>query len=161
MSANENNVDFLSQLGILPTKQNSPVYNNYGQSQNSLGNVGGVYLNNPYRINVSDYMKSSPKQSNGWSLGDLGTKLGIVNDNGDLLGLSESAWKGAGTIAGIGQSIWSGIQTQNQYELLKDDYEFNKNMKLKQMAMVDKELDRIYKGRATNSANFKAPMQEG
>lgn len=160
MSGTENNVDFLSQLGFLPTKQNSPVYNNYGQSQNSLGNMG-VYSNYPNRINAGDYIKGNSSQSNGWGLGDLGKKFGLVNDNGDLLGLSEGAWKGAGTLAGIGQSIWSGIQSQNQYKLLKDDYEFNKNMKLKQMAMVDKELDRINKGRATNSANFKAPMQEG
>ena len=86
-------------------------------------------------------------------LAGIMSNIGIMDDKGQLFGVSKDGWTGIGSIAGIGKGVFDIMGANKQLGLAKQAYEHQRGMDLEQMAMMRKENARIEKARnAINAA---------
>ena len=87
-------------------------------------------------------------------LAGIMNSVGIMDDKGQLFGISKDGWSGIGSIAGIGKGVFDIMGANKQFGLAKQAYEHQRSMDLEQMAMMRKENARIEKARNDINAAY-------
>ena len=92
------------------------------------------YLNNPFRITPTVSGSDTSKEPSWTTDGVLNKIGGYFGTNGDTL---KSIGSGLGDLAGFGNTLF-GMYNKNQAtKLAKDNYNFQKNLAIKQMHQAD------------------------
>ena len=87
-------------------------------------------------------------------LAGIMNSVGIMDDKGQLFGVSKDGWTGIGSVAGIGKGVFDIMGANKQFGLAKQAYEHQRDMDLEQMAMMRKENARIEKARNDINAAY-------
>lgn len=109
-------------------------------------------FNSPNGINITGGNSNSLGKPTG--LAGIMSNLGVMDDKGQLFGVSKDGWDGMGSAFGIGKGVFDIMSANKNYGLAKKYYEHQMNLQNEQAQMAREEYQRINKARKELSASY-------
>ena len=109
-------------------------------------------FNSPNRINITGGNSNSSDKPTG--LAGILNGLGVMDDKGQLFGVSKDGWDGAGAAFGMGKGVFDIMSANKNYGLAKRYYEHQMGLQNEQARMAREEYNRINKTRDELGASY-------
>ena len=109
-------------------------------------------FNSPNGINITGGNSNSSDKPTG--LAGILNGVGIMDDKGQLFGISKDGWNGAGAAFGIGKGVFDIMSANKNYGLAKRYYEHQMGLQNEQAKMARDEYNRINTARNNLNSSY-------
>lgn len=109
-------------------------------------------FNSPNSINITGGNSNSSDKPTG--LAGILNGLGVMDDKGQLFGVSKDGWNGAGAAFGIGKGVFDIMSANKNYGLAKRYYEHQMGLQNEQAKMARDEYNRINTARDKLNSSY-------
>ena len=109
-------------------------------------------FNSPNGINITGGNSNSLGELTG--LAGTMNSLGVMDDKGQLFGVSKEGWDGAGAAFGMGKGVFDIMSANKNYGLAKKYYEHQMGLQNEQAQMAREEYNRINTARNNLNSSY-------
>ena len=109
-------------------------------------------FNSPNGINITGGNSNSLGELTG--LAGIMNSLGVMDDKGQLFGVSKEGWDGMGSAFGIGKGVFDIMSANKNYGLAKKYYEHQMGLQNEQAQMAREEYNRINTARNNLNSSY-------